>query len=68
MIVNIGSISAYTSSLNRGEYCVSKAGMGMMTALFADRLAEYVDPGLPAAPRDYGDRHDPRGQGEVRTG
>ncbi|MBN1283875.1 MAG: 3-ketoacyl-ACP reductase [Anaerolineae bacterium] len=40
-IVNIGSISAYTSSLNRGEYCISKAGMGMMTALFADRLAEY---------------------------
>lgn len=40
-IVNIGSISAYTSSPNRGEYCISKAGMGMMTALFADRLAEY---------------------------
>ncbi len=40
-IVNIGSISAYTSSPNRGEYCLSKAGMGMMTALFADRLAEY---------------------------
>jgi NAD(P)-dependent dehydrogenase (short-subunit alcohol dehydrogenase family) len=40
-IVNIGSISAYTSSPNRGEYCISKAGIGMMTALFADRLAEY---------------------------
>jgi 3-oxoacyl-[acyl-carrier protein] reductase len=40
-IVNIGSISAFTSSPMRGEYCVSKAGMGMMTALFADRLAEY---------------------------
>lgn len=40
-IVNIGSISAYTSSPNRGEYCISKAGLGMMTALFADRLAEY---------------------------
>jgi 3-oxoacyl-[acyl-carrier protein] reductase len=40
-IINIGSISAYTSSPNRGEYCISKAGMGMMTALFADRLAEY---------------------------
>jgi len=39
-IVNIGSISAYTSSTNRGEYCLSKAGMGMMTALFAHRLAE----------------------------
>jgi 3-oxoacyl-[acyl-carrier protein] reductase len=40
-IINIGSISTYTSSPNRGEYCLSKAGMGMMTALFADRLAEH---------------------------
>ncbi|MBN1218049.1 MAG: 3-ketoacyl-ACP reductase [Anaerolineae bacterium] len=40
-IVNVGSISAYTSSLNRGEYCLSKAGMSMMTILFADRLAEF---------------------------
>lgn len=40
-IINIGSISAYTSGHNRGEYCLSKAGLGMMTALFADRLAEY---------------------------
>lgn len=40
-IINIGSMSAYTSSLNRGEYCLSKAGVGMMTLLFADRLAEY---------------------------
>jgi 3-oxoacyl-[acyl-carrier protein] reductase len=40
-IINIGSMSAYTASVNRGEYCISKAGLGMMTALFADRLAEY---------------------------
>jgi len=40
-IVNIGSMSAYTSSLQRAEYCISKAGMAMMTSLFADRLAEY---------------------------
>ena len=40
-IINIGSMSAYTASVNRGEYCLSKAGLGMMTALFADRLAEY---------------------------
>jgi 3-oxoacyl-[acyl-carrier protein] reductase len=40
-IINIGSISAYASSPNRGEYCLSKAGLGMLTALFADRLAEY---------------------------
>jgi len=40
-IVNTGSMSAYTSSPQRGEYCVSKAGIGMMTMLYADRLAEY---------------------------
>lgn len=40
-IVNIGSMSAYTSSLNRAEYCLSKAGLAMMTKLFAHRLAEY---------------------------
>ena len=38
-IVNIGSLSAYTSSTARGEYCISKAGVGMVTQLFADRLA-----------------------------
>lgn len=39
VIINIGSVSAYTSSPSRGEYCLSKAGVGMLTALFADRLA-----------------------------
>lgn len=43
-IVNIGSMSAYTSSTSRGEYCISKAGIGMVTKLFADRLA---DEGIP---------------------
>ena len=43
-IINIGSISAYVSSTNRGEYCISKAGVSMITKLFADRLAEY---GIP---------------------
>ena len=40
-IINISSINAYTASTSRGEYCVSKAGLSMMTALFASRLAEY---------------------------
>jgi NAD(P)-dependent dehydrogenase (short-subunit alcohol dehydrogenase family) len=40
-IVNISSISAYTSSPSRAEYCISKAGMSMTTKLWADRLAEY---------------------------
>ena len=53
-IVNISSLSAYTSSVNRGEYCISKAGASMITTLFADRLAEYgitvneVRPGIIA--------------------
>ena len=34
-------MSAYTSSTNRGEYCISKAGISMVTELFADKLAEY---------------------------
>lgn len=37
-IINISSISATIASVNRGEYCVSKAGMSMMTQLFATRL------------------------------
>ncbi len=40
-IINIGSISAYTASINRGEYCVAKAGVGMLTQLFAVRLADH---------------------------
>jgi 3-oxoacyl-[acyl-carrier protein] reductase len=31
----------YTASVNRGDYCISKAGLGMMTALWAARLAEF---------------------------
>jgi NAD(P)-dependent dehydrogenase (short-subunit alcohol dehydrogenase family) len=40
-IVNITSLSAYAVSVNRGDYCVSKAGMSVVTALFATRLAEH---------------------------
>lgn len=43
-IVNISSISAYTASINRAEYCVAKAGVSMTTKLFAARLAEH---GIP---------------------
>lgn len=38
-IVNIGSCSAEVSSVNRGEYCISKSAVSMITTLFADRLA-----------------------------
>ncbi|MBQ3054607.1 MAG: 3-ketoacyl-ACP reductase [Oscillospiraceae bacterium] len=53
-ICNISSMSAYTSSTNRGEYCISKSGLTMVTKLFADRLAEFgitvneVRPGIIA--------------------
>jgi 3-oxoacyl-[acyl-carrier protein] reductase len=43
-IINISSISATVASVNRGEYCISKAGMGMMTRLFATRLGEFDIP------------------------
>lgn len=39
VIVNISSSSVTVSSTNRGEYCMSKAGLAMMTTLYADRLA-----------------------------
>ena len=39
IIIYFGSISAEVSSINRGEYCISKAGIGMLTKLYADRLA-----------------------------
>lgn len=38
-IITISSVSAYTASVNRGDYCISKAGLSMVTALFAARLA-----------------------------
>jgi NAD(P)-dependent dehydrogenase (short-subunit alcohol dehydrogenase family) len=43
-IVFVTSISSYTASVNRGEYCVSKAGLSMAVALYALRLAEL---GIP---------------------
>jgi len=53
-IVNISSISAYTASPSRGQYCLSKAGVSMATRLWAARLAEHaigvyeVRPGIVA--------------------
>jgi 3-oxoacyl-[acyl-carrier protein] reductase len=53
-VINISSLSAYAASVNRGDYCVSKAGLSMATQLFAVRLAEYginvyeVRPGIIA--------------------
>ncbi|TFG26186.1 MAG: 3-ketoacyl-ACP reductase [Promethearchaeota archaeon] len=55
-IINISSISSYAVSRNRGEYCISKAGMTMMTKLFAERLSDYgiqvfeISPGIIDTP------------------
>ena len=43
-IINVSSISASVASVNRGEYCISKAGVGMATQLWAARLGEF---GIP---------------------
>jgi 3-oxoacyl-[acyl-carrier protein] reductase len=43
-IINISSISATVVSVNRGEYCISKAGISMVTQLFAARLGEFNIP------------------------
>lgn len=40
-IVTISSLSAYTASTNRGDYCIAKAALSMLTPLYAARLAEH---------------------------
>jgi NAD(P)-dependent dehydrogenase (short-subunit alcohol dehydrogenase family) len=66
-VINVGSISATFVSVNRGEYCVSKAGMAMATQLWSARLAEYgipvyeirpgiVDTDMAAGAKDKYDR------------
>jgi len=53
-IINVNSISATVISVNRGEYCISKAGLAMVTGLWAARLGEFgipvyeVRPGITA--------------------
>jgi 3-oxoacyl-[acyl-carrier protein] reductase len=43
-IINVSSVSATVASVNRGEYCISKAGIAMATKLWAARLGEYNIP------------------------
>lgn len=43
-IINVSSVSASVASVNRGEYCISKAGIAMATKLWAARLGEYEIP------------------------
>jgi len=50
LIVNVTSISATVASTNRGEYCVSKAGLAMATRLFAARLGEHEIPVFEVRP------------------
>ena len=65
-IVNISSISATVASPSRGEYCITKAGLGMATQLWAARLGEFdipvyeVRPGVTATDMTSGvkDKYD----------
>jgi len=41
VIVNVSSVSAQLASVNRGDYCISKAGVAMATQLWAARLGEF---------------------------
>jgi NAD(P)-dependent dehydrogenase (short-subunit alcohol dehydrogenase family) len=43
-IINISSVSSTLASINRGDYCIAKAGISMSTMLFAVRLGEYDIP------------------------
>lgn len=49
-IINVSSISATVASVNRGEYCISKAGVSMATQLYAVRLAEFDIPVFEVRP------------------
>ena len=49
-IINTSSVSAYAASTERGEYCISKAGIAMTTQLFALKLAEYGIPVFEVRP------------------
>lgn len=65
-IVFVSSISAYASTINRAEYCISKAGLSMTNALYAHRLAEHgigvyeIRPGIIATDMTAGvkDKYD----------
>ena len=65
-IVTITSVSAYAASVTRGDYCVAKAGLAMLTPLFATRLAEFginvyeIRPGIIATDMTSGvkDKYD----------
>lgn len=66
VIVNVSSCSSVVSSTNRGEYCVSKAGVSMLTTLYADRLARRGYPCQRGAPRCDCHRYDQQGAEQVR--
>jgi len=76
-LINIASLSSYTASVDRAEYCIAKAGLSMMTALFAARLAEEnitvfeIRPGIvatdmTASVRDRYDREIAEGLTPIR--
>ena len=66
-IVFITSVSAEMASVNRGDYCVSKAGLSMAAKLFAVRLAPHRHSGLRGPSGHHRHRHDRRREGEIRS-
>ena len=65
-IVFVTSVSAELASPNRGEYCVSKAGLAMAAQLFALRLAPAGIPVYEVRPGRHRDRHDGQGERSLR--
>lgn len=61
-IINVSSVSATVASVNRGDYCISKAGIAMATKLWATRLTQYgigvyeVRPGIIATDMTKGNK------------
>ena len=64
-IINISSVSADVASVNRGEYCVSKAGVSMLTKLFAARLASEGIMVHEVRAGHHGNGYDQRCEAEV---
>ncbi len=65
-IINISSVSATVASVNRGDYCISKAGIAMATKLWAVRLAEYGIGVYEVRPGHHRNRHDGGGERQIR--
>ena len=66
VIIFVTSISAVVASINRGDYCMSKAALSMAARLWAIRLAKHGIPVYELRPGNHRDGHDRRREGKVR--